>query len=328
MNFLRLIRFPNLVIVALTQYLLQYYILLPELKKVNLMPLLPNFEFFLLVFSTILIAAGGYIINDIEDVEIDKLNKPEKKQIVGRIYPLSISWKMYIFSIVLGFTISIYLALFIHNIVQILIYPAAVGLLYAYSKWWKRQPLIGNLVVAFFCAFVAWIVFYAEKINFISEKLHYVVARNELSFRGYEANFFSEGTQQEGSDFLKFTFVGYAAFAFISTFFREIIKDIEDVQGDKAGNCRTLPVVIGVESSKKWAFLVGLIFLSLVVIFSFILRGEWIKTLTLNLTISLPIIYALFLLVKSHKKEDFSFLSKLAKLIMLSGLVFILIMKL
>lgn len=311
--FLRLIRLPNLIIVALTQYLLQYYILLPELKKVNLMPLLPNFEFFLLVFSTILIAAGGYIINDIEDVEIDKLNKPEKKQIVGRIYPLSISWKMYVFSIILGFIISIYLALFIYNFVQILIYPTAIGMLYAYSKWWKRQPLIGNFVVSFFCAFVAWIVFYAEKINFISEKLHNVI---------------TSGTQQEGYDFLKLTFVGYAVFAFISTLFREIIKDIEDVQGDKAGNCRTLPVIIGMDKSKKWAFVVGFIFLSLVIIFSFILRGDWVKILILNLTISIPIIYALFLLVKSHRKEDFSFLSKLAKFIMLSGLVFILIMKL
>lgn len=311
--FLRLIRLPNLIIVALTQYLLQYYILLPELKKVNLTPLLPNFEFFLLVFSTILIAAGGYIINDIEDVEIDKLNKPEKKQIVGRIYPLSISWKMYVFSIILGFIISIYLALFIYNFVQILIYPTAIGMLYAYSKWWKRQPLIGNFVVSFFCAFVAWIVFYAEKINFISEKLHNVI---------------TSGTQQEGYDFLKLTFVGYAVFAFISTLFREIIKDIEDVQGDKAGNCRTLPVIIGMDKSKKWAFVVGFIFLSLVIIFSFILRGDWVKILILNLTISIPIIYALFLLVKSHRKEDFSFLSKLAKFIMLSGLVFILIMKL
>ena len=246
MNFLRLIRFTNLIIVAFTQYLLQYYILLPELKKVNLSPLLPHFEFFLLVFSTILIAAGGYIINDIEDIDIDRLNKPEKKQIVERIYPLSISWKMYLFSIILGFMISIYLAFFIHNLVQLLIYPAAVGMLYAYSKWWKRQPLIGNFVVSFFCAFVAWIVFYAEKINFISEKLHSVIARNE-------ANFFPEGTQQQGYDFLKITFGGYAVFAFISTLFREIIKDIEDVQGDKAGNCRTLPIVIGVDSSKKWA---------------------------------------------------------------------------
>ena len=86
--------------------------------------------------------------------------------------------------------------------------------------------------------------------------------------------------------------------------------------------------MIGVEKSKKWAFVVGLIFLILVVIFSFILRGDWVKILILNLTISLPIIYALFLIIKSQKKEDFSFLSKLAKLIMLSGLVYILIMKL
>lgn len=292
--------------VVLTQYLLQYHILIPILKSVHLKPLLPDFEFSLLVFSTILIAAGGYVINDIEDVDIDKHNKPEKKQIVGRIYSLSISWKIYVFSILIGFIISIYLALFINDFWQIIIYPIAVLLLYTYSKWWKRMPLIGNVVIAFFCSFVAWIVFYAEKINLISEKMQ----------------------NTEGYAFLKFTFAGYAIFAFISTLFREIIKDIEDVQGDEVGNCRTLPVVIGIQKSKNWAFIVGLIFLLLVLMFSYLLKYDVLKIFVLNLTISVPLIYALILLVKSEKKEDFSYLSKLAKFIMLSGVVFILIMKL
>ena len=270
MNFLRLIRFTNLIIVAFTQYLLQYYILLPELKKVNLSPLLPHFEFFLLVFSTILIAAGGYIINDIEDIEIDKLNKTEKKQIVGRIYPLSISWKMYLFSIILGFIISIYLALFIHNFLQLLIYPAAVGLLYAYSKWFKRQPLTGNLVVSFFCAFVAWVIFYAQSLSpifLIFLKTHWL-------------------------DAVKMTFTGYAVFAFLSTLFREIVKDIEDADGDLVGHCRTLPIVLGIPKSKRIALLTGIIFLLFMIYFSFILRGshDWLKIIVLNTIVSLPMI--------------------------------------
>ena len=78
MPFLQLIRFKNLIIVILTQYLLQYLILVPAFKNTGLVPLLDSFHFGILVLSTLIIAAGGYIINDLEDYEIDLLNKPEK----------------------------------------------------------------------------------------------------------------------------------------------------------------------------------------------------------------------------------------------------------
>jgi 4-hydroxybenzoate polyprenyltransferase len=306
LSFLRLIRFPNLIIVALTQYLLQYAILIPELEKVNQKPLLPHIPFFLLVFSTVLIAAGGYIINDIEDVEIDKLNKPIEKQIVGRVYPLSISWLFYGVTTLVGFIISLYLAFYINDFLQLVIYPLAVGLLWAYSRWLKRLPLIGNLVVAFFCAFVAWVVFYAE---ILSPE-------------------YTSTTSLETIIHVLPTFLGYASLAFISTLFREIIKDIEDAEGDKAQNCKTLPILLGTNISKGIAFCVGLLFLALVFYFSFMLKDSIIKVIVLNITISLPIIYALFLLIKAKEKQEFSFLSKLAKVIMLSGLIFLLIMKL
>ena len=308
MNILRLIRFTNLFIVALTQYLLQYLILKPALAKVGLSPFLPDFPFFLLVLSTVLIAAGGYIINDIEDIDIDKLNKPLKKQIVGRIYPLSISWFFYAFLSILGFFISLYLAFYIHDFVQLIIYPLAVGLLWAYSKWLKKQPLSGNLVVSFFCAFVAFVVYYAQSL--------------------YKPNTFD--MENGYPDFQRetiFIFIVYAILAFISTLFREIIKDIEDAEGDKAGDCRTLPIVLGIEKAKTIASGVGLVFLIFVVFFSLMLRGGILPKTLLNGVISLPILYALFILKKAKTKEDFSFLSKLAKLIMLSGLIFILIIK-
>lgn len=311
----RLIRLPNLVIVALTQYALQYAILLPELAKIEQKPLLPDFQFFLLVCSTVLIAAGGYVVNDIEDVEIDRLNKPEHKRIVERVYPLSICWKIYWFITILGFIISLYLAIFIHNFVQLAIYPAAVALLWAYSKWFKRQFLIGNLVVAGFCAFVAWVVFYAQSLP------QYVVGYSFDTFYGLIPKY---SQIPEGA---KTVFTGYAIFAFISTLFREIIKDMEDVTGDKAQGCHTLPIVLGVKTTKIVAFIVGFLFILAILFFSFLIKDNYLKLFLMNIIITLPVCYALFLLIQAQEKADYARLSKLAKLIMLSGLIFILIMK-
>ncbi|MBL7815433.1 MAG: geranylgeranylglycerol-phosphate geranylgeranyltransferase [Saprospiraceae bacterium] len=304
---LRLIRFPNLVIVVLTQYLLQYAVLIPAIKKMGMLPVLPHFEFFLLVLSTVLIAAGGYVVNDIEDVAIDRLNKPEHKRIVERIYSIRQSWWIYWFLTILGFVISLYLAIYVKNLGQLLIYPLAVFLLYAYSHWFKRQPLTGNLVVSFFCAFVAWVVFYAQSL----------------------APIFSFFMKTHWLESVQTTFVGYAVFAFFSTLFREIVKDIEDAEGDLAGDCRTLPIVLGVLGSKIVAALVGVLFIGFIGYFSFLLRGSnsMIKILILNLTVTLPMLYALFLLIKAKEKKEFSFLSQLAKAIMLSGLIFIVVMK-
>ena len=311
----RLIRLPNLVIVALTQYALQYAILLPELAKIGQNPLLPDFQFCLLVCSTVLIAAGGYVVNDIEDVDIDRLNKPEHKRIVERVYPLSISWKIYWFITILGFLISLYLAFFIHDFVQLAIYPAAVTLLWAYSKWFKRQFLIGNLVVAGFCAFVAWVVLYAQN---LSNQMLIDISDTQISYTLKYLDY-------------KFTvnmiFIGYAVFAFISTLFREIIKDMEDVTGDKAQDCRTLPIVLGIKTTKIVAFVVGFLFILAVFFFSFEVKNNYLKLFSLNIIITLPICYALFLLIQAKEKADYARLSKLAKLIMLSGLIFILIMK-
>jgi 4-hydroxybenzoate polyprenyltransferase len=311
----RLIRLPNLVIVAATQYALQYAILLPELGKIRLKPLLPDFQFFLLVCSTVLIAAGGYVVNDIEDVDIDRLNKPEHKRIVERIYPLSICWKIYWGITILGFIISLYLAFFVHDFLQLAIYPAAVFLLWAYSKWFKRQFLIGNLVVAGFCAFVAWVVYYAQTLHQYARFFqHYIIDSKFIKL--YDI---PETAQT--------VFIGYAVFAFISTLFRELIKDIEDVTGDKAQGCQTVPIVLGIKKAKLITLLIGGLFILAILFFNYLFKNDYLKLILLNLTITLPVCYALFLLIKAKEKTDYSRLSIIAKLIMLSGLIFILIMK-
>ena len=259
-----------------------------------------------------MIAAGGYVVNDIEDVDIDRLNKPEHKRIVGRVYPLSIAWKIYWFITILGFGISLYLAFFIHDFVQLAIYPAAVALLWAYSKWFKRQFLIGNLVVAGFCAFVAWVVLYAQSLYTLTPLETELVPKYGLMDYKITVNL---------------VFGGYAIFAFISTLFRELIKDMEDVAGDKAQGCQTVPIVLGIKTTKIITFLIGSVFILIVLFFSYLIKTNYTKLFFLNVTILFPVIYALFLLIKAKEKADYSLLAKLAKLIMLSGLIFILIMK-
>jgi 4-hydroxybenzoate polyprenyltransferase len=331
----RLVRFPNLIIVVLTQYLLQYAILLPAILPFGQQPILPDWQFGLLVFSTVLIAAGGYVVNDIEDIGVDAINKPEYKQIVGRVIPLSIAWQFYQLLTLLGFGVSLYLALYIHDFIQLLLYPIAVFMLYAYSRWWKRQVLIGNVVVAFFCAFVAWVVYYAQDLS--SFDCAYIYQTSVEIEKDSIWKYCEKARTAYQS-----IFIVYALFAFISTLFREIIKDIEDTQGDSLGNCRTLPILIGIKPAQMMAFGVGVFFLILIVIVSFLIQnGEilftslfvehlipWHKILILNLMVSLPLVYTLYKLALAKTKEDFGVLSKWAKGIMLSGLFFILIARL
>jgi 4-hydroxybenzoate polyprenyltransferase len=315
-QFLRLIRFPNIVIVALTQHLLQYYILYSTLYVCQVRPGLPYFPFLLLIITTCLIAASGYVVNDIEDVAIDRINKPVHKRIVERVISISFAWKIYWFCVVLGFLISIYLAFYIKDITQLTIYPIAVFLLWSYAKWLKKMPLIGNMVIAGFCAFVAWVVNYAQGLQSF-----YNTSSNDIQLIK-DCSYYNE--------IRGVTFGGYFIFAFLSTLFREIVKDIEDVQGDLTEGGRTLPVVLGIEGSKKVASFVGMLFLLVIVFFNHILLQfsytGIVQIFIFNIMVSLPTIYALYLLKKAKEKPDFTRLSFIAKMIMLSGIVFILIM--
>jgi len=113
-KYFRLVRFPNLVIVAVTQYLLQYSIVIPSFKKAGLVPSLPSWQFAFFVFTTMLIAAGGYIINDITDFPSDMVNKPHKV-IVNKKMSLSAAWRFYISLLFIGFAIALYLAIFVEE---------------------------------------------------------------------------------------------------------------------------------------------------------------------------------------------------------------------
>jgi len=305
MSFLKLIRFPNLVIVVLTQYLLQYLILIPAFETTDLSPLLDHFHFAILVFSTVLIAAGGYIINDLEDYEIDLLNKPEKV-IINQYISADHAWKMYWGVSIVGFLISLYLAFYVKNLPLIIIYPTAIFLLYIYSKSLKKSVLWGNIIVSIFCAFVAGIVIFAERENV------WLLNYDNLKI---------------GNEVVKL-FIFYLLFAFFSTMFREIIKDIEDEDGDRKNDCRTLPIVFGKTTAKWVGIFFGNVLLLILGYWLFLKKGNGFDLgfFYILMGIIFPLLFSIVQLFLAKTKKEFHLLSQISKYIMLSGILYLLIL--
>ncbi len=305
MAYLRLIRFPNLLIVVLTQFLLQYLLVVPALANGNISPALDLPHFILLVISTLLIAASGYVINDLVDYPIDLVNKPEKV-IINRLIPATQAWNYYYGLIAVGFIISLYLAWYVDNLPLVLIYPTAVSFLYWYSTKLKATVLWGNMIVGLFCAFVAGIVFFAER-HRIAQLIDQAptAAKNPLLIGA-----------------------AYLAFAFCATLFREIIKDMEDVLGDEAGDCRTFPIVYGIPNGKRMAGFFGLVLLFGVASLGFRLgqEGQWLSLGFVMVAIVGPLLFALYRLWKAEEKQDFYFLSQFSKYVILSGVFLILLL--
>lgn len=300
--FFKLIRFPNLAIVAFTQYLLQYLVLVPALREAGLSPILDAFHFFLLVFTTVLIAAGGYLINDLLDYESDLINKPDAV-FVNRVFSKKLVWFFYFTSCLLGFAIACYLAIYVKNLPLVLIYPTAVFLLYFYSKKLKKIPLWGNVTVAVFCAFVAGVVLFAERQNFAQ-------------------------MPDEGG-VVKVLFGGYLWFAFLSTLFREIIKDIEDLEGDARLGLQTFPIRFGIPAAKNLSLSIGAILLVSLLPFVIWLvqRGAILSTVFTIVGVMAPLAYTIVFLKKANTKPAFTRASFLAKMIMLSGLILLVVCK-
>jgi len=171
-EFLKLIRWPNLGIIVLTMVLMRYAILQPVLGKLQVtlidMPgtisamslQLPLPDFIILVIATVLITAAGYVINDYFDIKTDLINRG--KVIVGTSIPRrkAMLWHniLNVAGVALGFFVSWRTGYFWMGILFLLV----SGMLYFYSASYKRQFLIGNIVVSLLTAMVPMLVILFE----------------------------------------------------------------------------------------------------------------------------------------------------------------------
>ena len=300
---LKLIRIPNLLIIIATMYLLRFFLISPILNYFGGNLIYPEFDFALLVLSCTSIAAAGYIINDYFDLEIDKINKPEKI-IIGELISIEKARLIYFLLNLMGVLIGSYLSLKIGQYQFLLIFLLSAFLLFSYSQKYKRSPFIGNFVVAFLSALTLFLVWLFE---FFALRL--------------EPNIFIE--IREAIPFINKFILGYLVFAFIVSLIREMLKDVEDKEGDEAVKCKTIPVIMGVKNSKM---LIGVLILVAIGLMGYVQFVLWVSNLDylfwyFMIAVQPLFVYLLIHLVKAKEKEDFHFMSTMSKIIMLAGIL-------
>ncbi len=299
-TFLRLIRYPNLLFIILTQYFFHYLIVVPILISLDLISSLNDFDFFLLVCSTVLLAAGGYIINDYFDIKIDSINKPRKLFIGKSFNRRSAILIHHIFNIA-AVLIGIFLSYKVGNIKLSLINPIIAALLWFYSTGYKKQPLIGNLIVSLLTGMVVLVVVFYEQ---------------PLFHPADEASFLAAY-----SIFIRAFF--YFIFSFLISLIREIVKDMEDIQGDMTYGCRTLPIVWGIPNSKTIVYLIGIIVLSIICFIQAtpLKAGDYVTVIYLMQTVQFPLFVMMWMLYRADIQKDFNRISTLVKVVMLMGIL-------
>ena len=292
LDYFKIIRPKNLLIAALTQCIIYKYIILQFVP----VPSLNVSLFLLLSLDTIIIAAGGYVINDILDFKSDSINKPEKTLIPEKI-SVREGYLYYILLLFTGLILAFYIAYKINNLPLVLIYPTAALVLYLYSLKFKNTILAGNIIVSIYVAFVTGIVLFFERDSVFS-------------------------LESSDKKIVLTLFWAYMVFSFILNFIREVIKDIEDLDGDKKSGLATYPIRFGIQSSKKLCITLCLLIIAIIITFMISIPFfHNLRIITyLTLLIAAPLVIVIQILTGTTQKREFSKISTILKWIMVAGL--------
>ncbi|QHI35693.1 1,4-dihydroxy-2-naphthoate octaprenyltransferase [Kordia antarctica] len=295
-KFLQLIRFPNLVMIALTQYLFKYFLITAYGYDIAT----NAFTFFCLVLATVCIAAGGNIINDIYDIETDRINKPNRVFIDSFIAKKN-AFGLYLGSTTLGVLVGGYVSFMIEKPLNSFIFIGISILLYFYSFYFKKIAILGNSIVSLLVASSILILGLFDLTNFTKD------------------NFFANG-------FIIGVLIAYSLFAFCINLIRELVKDSEDVNGDYNANMKTLPIILGRNRVNKIiAVLAGLLIIFILYIISRYMEGKIVTTIYALITLLLPLLYFIMKIWQAETKREYRMLSLLLKLIMLFGILSVVI---
>ena len=297
--FLQLVRWPNLLFIAITQILFVYCVIHPVMNAAGATPNIHGMYFILLMTASVFIAAGGYIINDYFDLNIDLINKPDKlivQKIINRRWV--IIWHL-LFSII-GIAIGFYIDT--HTSVRFLGFANMVSvlLLFVYSISLKKKLLSGNLLISLLTAWVILVVGWCE-----TSKLLQPVLLGSFTEKITRISFL------------------YAGFAFVISLIREVIKDMEDMEGDSRYGCNTIPISWGMNAAKVFVsvWLVVLTGALVVVQFYVLVFKWWWSAAYCILVIIVPLVYVFKLLLAANSSKDYHKLSSLVKLIMFTGIL-------
>jgi 4-hydroxybenzoate polyprenyltransferase len=302
MKYLKLIRYQNLLMLSLMQLIFRYGFL--ELQNIPLA--LADWQYVLLVLATMCIAAGGYIINNIFDVETDTENKPETV-IVGKYISETKAYNLYIGFTVIGVAIGFYLSNVIDKPSFASIFIVIAATLYFYATSLKQSLLIGNIIVAMLLSFSVIIIGIFDLYPMTNEENRSVMG---LLFG---------------------ILLDYAIFAFIINFIREIVKDLQDVEGDSNQGMNTLPIAFGVGRTTKLVFAMS--FIPIICIVYYINYNLFTSDLLFATVFGLvfilaPLLYFTIKIWSANSKKDFHHLSTVLKWILFFGILSIVVISL
>ena len=300
-------RWSNLLFLTALVWLMEKWVAVPVLNQAAFGEQLPWYIVLLIGLATVLIAAGGYVINDYFDVKIDRINRPDEL-IVTRTIPKPVAMHLSIGLSIAGVICGIAAAGLLRSMTLAILFIIVPGLLWFYSSSYKRLFMIGNLIIALLAALTPMLVAMS---NVAILQLRYETI---LPYTTLEHDLYA-------------WLGGFALFAFLLTWIREIIKDMQDQMGDRELECHSMPVVWGDTWTK--VFVTALIVLTLAIIghlwwhvLPFPTGWSSLSTRYIALGIVTPLLGVLGLLWAAKIPSDYKTCQQLVKFTMLIGMLY------
>ena len=295
-----MLRWQNLMFIAISQLLFHYCILQPNLATISLQPQVADKYLWLIIIASICIAGGGNIINDYFDINIDQINKPHKL-VVDKYIPRR--WVIFLHLIVslVGVLCSFYVSMKLNLFGLGLANTFCVLILFGYSASLKKKFLIGNIVVSALTAWVILILVLPEYERLATTSLQAIEVYYKILRLG----------------------ILYASFSFIISVVREVIKDMEDIDGDRKNGCKTMPIVWGLNATKVFVAVWLIVLIGVLIIAQvYVIRFDWWLSIAYSvLFIITPLIIVLKKLFAAQSPQQFHQLSSLIKWTMLGGIL-------
>jgi len=293
MKYLKLIRYQNLLMLAFMQLVFRYLFLARSYVDLAL----TDFNYILLVIATVCIAAGGYVINNIMDQDTDEIAKPQNRM-VGVSISETVAYNWYIGLTIVGVGIGFYLSNVIYKPTFASMFILVATLLYMYATSFKQIPVLGNVVVALMLSTSIIIIGLFDILPAIDV---------DNRFR-----------MKEAFDIL----MHYAIFAFIINLIREIVKDMEDMDGDYQSGINSLPIAIGVQKTK---IIVGVLTVISIGILAYYVNSnlfelDYVVYYAMILIVG-PLIYFGVKLLNAATKKEYHHLSLVLKIILFFGIL-------
>lgn len=305
--FLRLARWINLVMLLILVWVMQQWVAIPVLQHAMFVNILPWWILLLLMCSVVCIAAGGYVINDYFDVKIDRINRPDKV-LVTTILSKQDAIRFHQVLTIAGAAMGLAVAWWCRSWVMALVIILVPGLLWFYSSSYKRQFVVGNIIIALLAAMPPLLVVMVN----VGRLNHLYGDIMDYSTIGHD---------------LYCWLGGFALFAFLTTLMREMMKDIEDVEGDRELECHTLPVRIG-EWGTKWVIsMIALLTIGVLIWIGYFLLPYphgW-NTLSgryILFGIITPLVGSLWLMWAAKIPSDYHVAQSVMKFVMLMGILY------